>query len=785
MTTPTSIDAPTPADPIASAPPTVPNRASADAPIAPWLPVALWVAFLAIALFANLGSLRGHGFLWTDRALVQDNSLLHSLGGVQRIWAGVLDPSSVRLTQYSPLAQATFFFDRLLWGDRIGGFRFTSCLLHATCALMLWYLLRRLALPGAIAVALLFVAHPMTVESVGLLTERRTILATLFALTGAFLLLRALNVIEPNPGRRNALPDDPMRLYAMAATLFVIGLFAHASIAAVPAVILLLAWWRRRPIDSTAVGVCVALLIAGAAMLGLDSRVERTRSGLPADQWPRAASSAGDLAVRTQIAGRAIGFYAIKLAVPFPLMSDYPRWRTPNDVAFRGRFLTKEDLEERRQLAPDVSPGRPLDWVLPVAVIVVLATLLALSGRIGRGPFVATASFVLCLLPLLGFFDLGWMANSFVADRAAYLASIPFFAGIVALLAPYLFVASQRTAAQWTLVVILLAYVALAGSISRRYADALTFFQQAAHERRGNPRSTAALMGYAEAILNTRPAPVMRAMAALENARLIRPSDPTVHLLIGKLSEMIGQPGNALQSFIYITDQFPDDARGLVAAGDLLRREADAKPTDPKLRQLALQYYRNAVTRDPGDADAQAWLGVTAFDAAARLPDRDPQIALLVEEAASAFNESVQADPYDPGRLVLMSRTLIAMGRLADASNLLRSAITFDRNRADAYELVGEAAILGKDVRGAEAAIRQSIQLDDTRPAPYLKLGSLLQALGRFEEAKPVLEKAIELDPSSAEAKRRLAEVEAGSSGASTTQPGAATRAATTTRAAP
>lgn len=783
-------------------PPTVPPTATGAAmhdPMRPFVPLLWWLAFVAIALLANSGALGGAGFLWTDRALVQDNSLLRSLGGVQRIWAGLFDPSSVRLSQYSPLSQATFYLDRMIWGDHVGGYRLTSCLLHATTGLMLWYLLRRLALPGAIVVALLFVAHPMSVESVALLTERRTILATFFALSGAFLLLRALGVIAPVAGKRSALPDDPARLYALAATLFVIGLFAHAAIAFVPAIVLLLAWWRRRPIDSMAVGVCVGLVIAGVAMLSLGSRIERANTDVPAEQWRRGETAAAELAVRTQVAGRAVGFYAAKLAIPFPLMSDYPRWRTPVDVAIRRQFLTPEDLspdqpttapvdsaataptadsttapttnpsevvaprrKPRVVLEPDISPGSVLDWVLPVAVVVVLGGLLAASPRIGRGPFVAAASFVLCLLPLLGFVDLGWMSNSFVADRAAYLASIPFLAGIVALLAPVLMAPAQRTTTLWTVAVVLVAYLAVAASVSRRYVNAAAFWQAAANVNRGNPRSVAAQLGFAEVAL-AGPKPSLRLAAlALENARFQRPGDPTVHIRIADLLARLGDFGQAINKYAFVMDHFPDDARAPLHAGHMFRYQADQKPTDPTLRRYTLNYYRTAAQRDPRNADAQAWLGVTAYEVVARLPDRDPQIPDLLEETRSAFNESVQADPYDPDRLVLMARTLIAMGALSDASNLLRSALILEPRRADAYELVGEAAILGGNTAGAEAAIRSSIGIDGENPATRLKLGSLLQATGRLGEAKGELQRVIELDPDNAEARQRLAEVEAG-----------------------
>jgi tetratricopeptide (TPR) repeat protein len=817
---PTAAQDPTTAAALA-APPTVPPVATGTdvaEPLRPWTPIAWFLAFVAIALVANSGAFRGPDFLWTDRALIQDNTFLRSLGGLQRIWAGILDPEGFRLSQYAPLAQATFFFDRLIWGEKVGGFRLTSCLLHATTGLMLWYLLRRLAVPGAILVALLFVAHPMTVESVSLLSERRTILATLFGLASTFLVLRAAGAIRPVAGgARAALPDDPLRLYAMAAVLFVLGLFAHPIIALLPIVSLLIVWWRRVPIDPTLVGATVAMAIAGCAMLGFVSSVERANSHVPADQWRRDVTLGGDAVMRAQLAGRGVAFYATKLAVPFPLMSSYPRVRTPQDVASRLAFLTANDrarLDQARErlaaagelptpagpgdaageptTAPASQPGPPspgdrkivalatpqvtagsvVAW-LPLAVVVAALAGLALSQKkIGRAPIVTAAAFVLCLIPVLGIVDLGWMWDAFVADRAAYLASIPFLAGLVALVVRFLSAPEQRIAAISTLAVVLLAYVGLGANVSSRYTDSASFWEAAANTRRGNPQSTAALLGYADAMVEQSPPNVARAVYALENARVTRPSDPAVHIKIGKVREHLRLVGDALNSYIFVMDNFSEDPRGFLAAADLSRRLANVRPTDPKPRGDALRYYREAAARDPRDPWTQVWLGVTAFEIAARLPDQtDPQIPELVQEAAVAFDHAFENDPYDPDKLVLIARTSIAMGKYAFAGNLLRSAITYGKDRADAYELIADATIATGDPKLAESALRRAIELEPDAARPRVKLGAMMQAQRRFEEAKKAFARVLELDPDNEEAKQRLAEAEAGDPGTSTTRP--------------
>src|SRR5207249_551733 len=108
---------------------------------------------------------------------------------------------------------------------------------------------------------------------------------------------------------------------------------------------------------------------------------------------------------RCCIAGRALWFYAAKIAWPYPLTFVYPRWH--------------------------VDPSVWWQVLLPVAAVAVVVALWCLRRRIGRGPLAATLFFAGTLFPALGFFDFYPMRYSFVADHFQYLASI----GLVTLLA--------------------------------------------------------------------------------------------------------------------------------------------------------------------------------------------------------------------------------------------------------------------------------------------------------------------------------------------------------------
>src|SRR5207244_128178 len=97
--------------------------------------------------------------------------------------------------------------------------------------------------------------------------------------------------------------------------------------------------------------------------------------------------------------GRAFWFYPHTLIWPRSLAFIYPRWSIESDVWWQ--------------------------YVFPVTAVMVIVALYLGRSRIGRGPVVATLCYAGSLAPVSGFFDLYFLLYSFVADRFAYLPSIP------------------------------------------------------------------------------------------------------------------------------------------------------------------------------------------------------------------------------------------------------------------------------------------------------------------------------------------------------------------------
>jgi protein O-mannosyl-transferase len=151
-----------------------PGRNSRFHPAASGLwPGALLVLFVFLAYFPALHC----GFIWDDDAYVTENPLLTAPDGLMRIWFSLGSPS-----QYFPLTYTLFRLERPFWGLNPAGYHFVNLLLHAVNALLVWRLLKRLSVPGAWLAAALFALHPVQVESVAWITERKNVLSLLFFL---------------------------------------------------------------------------------------------------------------------------------------------------------------------------------------------------------------------------------------------------------------------------------------------------------------------------------------------------------------------------------------------------------------------------------------------------------------------------------------------------------------------------------------------------------------------------------------------------------------------------
>jgi hypothetical protein len=296
------------------------------------------VFLFGLALITYLPSL-GNGFIWDDDAYVQHNPTLRSASGLWQIWT---EPTST--PQYYPLVYTTFWVEHHLWGDRPLGYHVDNMLLHAIGAVLLWRLLKRLKIPMPWLAAAIFAVHPINVESVAWITERKNVLSGVFYFLafGAY-----LGAIESTTLNR--------RRYAVALVFFLLALFSKTVTATFLAAVLLVLWWRRGKITRKEIVPLLPFFIVGIALGSVTGYLERTHIGAHGVEW----SSLTPLD-RLLIATRAVWFYAGKLALPIKLTFIYPRWLIDPQDAGRAGCDTDRAMATARPNRSWTADRRPL-----------------------------------------------------------------------------------------------------------------------------------------------------------------------------------------------------------------------------------------------------------------------------------------------------------------------------------------------------------------------------------------------------------------------------------------
>jgi len=333
-----------------------------------------WLLLLAVVL-AYLPVWQA-GFIWDDDRYVTQNRLLGSLEGLWRIWFSQDAPS-----QYVPLTYTSFWMEHAIWEFWAAGYHAVNVLLHATNAILLWRLLKRLAVPGAWLAAALFALHPVQVESVAWISERKNVLSLFFMLLSARAWVEFIESPLPVADRH----------YRWALGFYVLALTSKATACMFPAALVCVLWLKGTSLDWRRVIQILPFVLLGAGM------------GLIAMWWERHHQGTEGLVFgmswleRTLVASRAVWFYLGKLCWPVDLTFIYPQWQ-----------VNAADLQA------DV-------WVL--ACVTALVVFLARPRRTD-GIGVAAAFYGAMLGPLLGFIMLYTFRYTFVADHYQCVACI-------------------------------------------------------------------------------------------------------------------------------------------------------------------------------------------------------------------------------------------------------------------------------------------------------------------------------------------------------------------------
>ncbi|MFQ5416669.1 MAG: tetratricopeptide repeat protein [Myxococcota bacterium] len=499
-----------------------------------------------------------NGFIWDDDVYVYENPNLTSLAGLRRIW---LELGAT--PQYYPLVHTSYWVEHALWGLDPRGYHVVNALLHALGALLLWRVLARLAVPGAWLAAAIFALHPVNVESVAWVTERKNVLSGALYLAALLAYLRSAG-FGPDP------PDESRanRYYALSLVAFAGALLSKTVTGSLPAVILLLTWWKRGRVgwpDVRQLAPFFALVVAFGPLTLL---LEKQLVGAKGWEWDHSALE------RVLIAGRALWFYAAKLVWPHPLIFNYPRW--------------------------EIDAGRALSYLYPAAAVALGVGLWAARERIGRAPLVATLVFAGTLFPALGFFDVYPMRYSFVADHFQYLAGaalIALFAAGAVGLARRLFPGTALPPS-----IAAAALLAVLGILTWRqvpiYRDHETLWRDTLAK---NPESWMALDTLG--VIHQRRGELDRAISYFRESVRVCPEQPEAYNNLGIALRMGGKLDESIAVLRQALELDPDYHLAQNSIGLALHALGEY--------ELAADHFRRALHVHPAFAAAHTNLGIT------------------------------------------------------------------------------------------------------------------------------------------------------------------------------
>ena len=685
-----------------------------------------------LAMGSYLPAMLWGGFVWDDGQFILDEPALRDWAGLARIWFA---PSELHETHFRPLTYTTFWLEYALWGYDPRGYHVVNVVLHGANGVLLWRILARLGVPGAWLIAAVFAVHPLHVESVAWAIERKDVLSHLFYLA---CVLVWLPFLEDSPSGAGA--DHAGRRYGLVLALFAAGLLAKNMVVTLPAVLVVLHWWRHGRVDKQAALLLAPLFAVAFAFIALD--MWTVEKATPLD-------FGFSFVERTLMAALAVWLYVGQLVWPADLPVIYPRW--------------------------DVDGGDATAWLALAAAVALVAALWFLRRRVGRGPLAGALVYAVMLSPTLGYVDHTYMLFSFVADRYQYLACV----GVVGVLIGAAVSVVARWPVPWRMTAsgmaaaILLLLGALTWQQSRIYSDQLTFFE---HVTEHNPQAAGAYLNLAQALIDE--GRLEDAVQAATIAVEQRPESYDAHInlaiALGEL-QRYDESERHLRRAVEIAPSKSEPHANLAV---LLSRRNELDEAE--------QHLRRAIELTPGDLDVlrnlaklltlqgqpeQLQEAITLYDQLAVRDAADFDVhnargAILAQlmrhgEALAAWQQALNAGPSpDAAFAVHLSMGRAEWAKSGDAAATApyyERALAIHSRHASTLGDLASLRIVQERYEDAQALFTTAIEQAPDNARFHAGRGYALYRLGQAAAAIASLERALALDPTLNEARSHLA----------------------------
>jgi protein O-mannosyl-transferase len=673
----------------------------------------LCVGLALVTSVVFLPALRNNFVNFDDNTYVYENPKVVAgltLSGVT--WAF----SHFHANNWHPLTWLSHMLDCQLYRLNAGGHHFTSLFLHVVVAILLFIVLQKMtaAVWRAAFVAAVFAIHPLRVESVAWISERKDILAGLF-----FMLTLAAYVNHaraPSVGR-----------FLMVVLLYALGLMCKPMLVSLPLVLLLIDYWPlRRFTDPSLAGrlfIEKLPLLGLAALSCLVTLLAQRSTTASIDQIP--------LAWRAENAAVACMTYIVQMVWPIHLAPFYP-------------------------YPADQLPA----WQIALAAIAIIGiSIVAVLCRKER-PYVFTGWFwyLVMLVPVIGMVQVGPQAH---ADRYTYLPQIGLYVLVswnVADLIAWRRGGRRLLTAAAAIVLVSLIWIARAqvrywhdsetlwkhslavtedndfphyglGEVYFAMGDvnkAIAEFRSALYLRPESPYAHNDL-----GFVLTKTGQLDEAVDHLKTAIRILPDHPTAHYNLGNALVQKGQTGDAIREFEQQLAIQPDHAGARCGLAIALVNQG-------QLNQAIAQYERTIELR-PDYADAYYGLGNCY------LKQGNP------EKAVKQYEQALQRSPRLVEARNNLATILCQRGEIDRGISELEEVIRIQPDNIDALNNLAWILAMpvgdGSENRAKALPLAQRLQelVGNRNPKVIRTIAAAYAANGRFTEALDMAEQGAKL----------------------------------------
>jgi tetratricopeptide (TPR) repeat protein len=614
-------------------------------------------------------------------------------------WPGIVWAFKTPVSgNWHPLTILSHMLDCQCFGLDSGGHHLTSLLFHIANTLLLFGVLRQMtaAVWRSAFVAALFALHPLRVESVAWISERKDVLSLFFFMLTLWAYARyaqgsarcQVSGVRTEVSRRfpSSILHPPFSFYLLSLLFFALGLMSKPMLVTVPFVLLLLDYWPLRRVSG------VRCQVSGEGMRSTDLTPVNSHLApylrLLYEKVPFFLLSAiiSVISFRAQHSGGAVpstGDLSVGLRVGNALIS-YSRYLRktfwPDDLAVFYPY-------------PETWPS----WQVVGAGLLLTALSILVVGSARRRPYLLTGWlwFLGTLGPVIGLLQVGMQS---MADRYTYIPLIGVFIMLVWLAFDFAAAARRRLLGVGAiLVVALFACFTITRGQLRHWQNSETLFR---------------------------------------HALLVTKNNHVAHNVIGMSLFLQGKTNEAMIHLQESVRLQPSDAEAQNNLGGALLKAGKTAE--------AVAHFQQALQINPDYVKAHNNLGVVFL--------RQGQTA----EAAEQFNASLMLNPEDPDTQCAVGDFAFAQGRFSDAVTNYQSALQVRPDMVEAHQHLGMALVALGRPGEAVAPYQEALRLKPDLLDVHIKLGNVLLGQGKLDKAAARFRTALRLKPDYADAHNNL-----------------------------